>query len=865
MRRTALLPMLLCLALPADLAGQQAGIPRFPLDTSALTLRGPARPGVYLGDQGRRAALFGDEAGAFEVWTWPLKLVRDLQLAFKIPEYDAPIPAATVARDVLIRPAGATIVYSHATFTVRQHLFVPLEEPGAIMLLDVETVRPLDVLVQMRSDFNLAWPGSFGGGYITWQAEQKRFLLSQGGVRQYNGFIGSPFAESGTTHPAHDAAMVPSQFTLRFDTARVSREYIPIVMAGGYARDSVDAVYGRLLSNAERYWREKVAHYQRVHEHQLRIQTPEPRLDLAVEWSKVNLDQQLVCNPDLGCGLVAGFGRAGPGNFRPGFGWFFGGDAAINSLAMDGLGQFELVEQGLRFLAKYQRADGKITHEISQAAGRLPWFTDYPYTWFHGDTTPFWVMACYFYWLGSGDTAFVRELWPQIVKAFRWSAATDVNGDGLMENPAAGAGAIEVGGLGENLLTDIYLAGVWVAALDGLQEMALRLGDEAVRAEAAALYAKAQGTLESAFWLESAKMYAFALLQPAQAGGAPRLNDALTVWPATAMSFALLDPARADLMLREIGGAALTADWGTRLLARGHALYDPLHYNNGAVWPFMTGFAALAHYRYHRSWAGWDLVRDVARTTFDFAPGRHPELMSGAYYRTLDTAVPQQFFATSMLVSPLVRGLLGLEADAPSGGIALEPHLPAEWDSANLQSFRAGASAIAADIARSESTYTVSLRRTAGTGRLFVRVSPALPLGARVQRVTVNGRDVPLQVEQTAHDVHALAEVELTDEATIEYEYSDGVEVLAQQEDVRVGDSSASLRILDFRREGRDYLVLVEGRTGAAYDVVFRTQHALRNVQGATAAGGRAGFPRLRVRIPAGAAEHGRAEIRFRT
>ena len=152
-------------------------------------------------DQGRRAALFGTETGGFEVWAWPLKLVRDLDLAFRIPEYDEPIPAARVARDVVSGPAGATITYSHATFTVRQHLFVPLHEPGAVMLLEVETVRPLDVLVRMHADFDLAWPGSFGGGYITWLPEQQRFLLSQGGVRQYHGFVGSPFASFRISPP----------------------------------------------------------------------------------------------------------------------------------------------------------------------------------------------------------------------------------------------------------------------------------------------------------------------------------------------------------------------------------------------------------------------------------------------------------------------------------------------------------------------------------------------------------------------------------------------------------------------------------------------------------------------------------------
>jgi hypothetical protein len=66
--------------------------------------------------------------------------------------------------------------------------------------------------------------------------------------------------------------------------------------------------------------------------------------------------------------------------------------------------------------------------------------------------------------------------------------------------------------------------------------------------------------------------------------------------------------------------------------------------------------------------------------TFDWARGRHPEPLSGAYYRPLDTAVPHQFFATSMLVSPIVYGLLGREPDARGGGARLAPQLPPQWD-----------------------------------------------------------------------------------------------------------------------------------------------------------------------------------------
>ena len=86
-------------------------------------------------------------------------------------------------------------------------------------------------------------------------------------------------------------------------------------------------------------------------------------------------------------------------------------------------------------------------------------------------------------------------------------------------------------------------------------------------------------------------------------------------------------------------------DWGARPLSSTSTLFDPLHYNNGAVWPFVTGWVSLAQYQYHNAAAGWFALQAIARTGFDQALGRNPELFSGRLYKPLDTAVPQQFFA----------------------------------------------------------------------------------------------------------------------------------------------------------------------------------------------------------------------------
>ncbi|NJD10320.1 MAG: hypothetical protein FIB01_07695 [Gemmatimonadetes bacterium] len=114
--------------------------------------------------------------------------------------------------------------------------------------------------------------------------------------------------------------------------------------------------------------------------------------------------------------------------------------------------------------------------------------------------------------------------------------------------------------------------------------------------------------------------------------------------------------------------------------------------------------------------------------------------------------------------------------------------------------------------------------------------------------------------------MHATVELPLAADAEIEIAYRGGVEVLAPEEDLRVGDSPWSLRILDFRQEGGEYVLLVEGRSGRAYDVVMRTVTAPSGVQGGTVLpGDSGGYARLRVTIPAGAVEYGRMEVRFRS
>ena len=495
-------------------------------------------------------------------------------------------------------------------------------------------------------------------------------------------FVGSPYTTSATNQPAHNVPESPNQLRIAVGDqttvpmprpgepagrlTMVHASGIPIVMVGAAApRDSVREIYRRVLANVSRLYDERVAHARAVTDSAMWMETPDTLLDLAVRWAAINMDEAMVCNPDLGCGLVAGYGPSGSRGTRPGFGWYFGGDASINSLGMTGVGQIPAGPGRAGVLFRYQNAEGKIPHEISQSAGRIRWFEDFPYAFYHADTTPYWLMAWGDYWCATGDTATIRRMWPHIKRAYDWSRGTIDPATGLMLNSKGGLGAVEVGDLGVGVESDIYLSAVWVVALDRVARMAEALKERNVAREARALHETASASLRERFWLPDQGMYAFALLKD----GA--IRPELTVWPATAMSFGLLDDERGmrgRQYSREPHSTPIgeLARW--RVRANSSTRCTTTTARSG---PSSPGTRRWRQYKYRNPIAGFAALSAIARSGFTWGLGRNPEVWSGSQFEPLDTSVPHQFFGTSFILTVLTRGLLGWEPDVPRGVVRL--------------------------------------------------------------------------------------------------------------------------------------------------------------------------------------------------
>jgi glycogen debranching enzyme len=816
---------------PANAVAQDGLVPAFPIQRDAMTLERAAQPGTYFDKVGRRFAILGEESGAFEAWAYPLKILRNFELSFLLKGSTRPIAARDIVRFIEVTPAATTITYTYQSLTVKATYVTAVDEPGAAILLDVDATEPLTVVAGFLPVLQPMWPAGIGGQYAYWDDKLKAYLISEP-TRQNHGFVGSPAAQGISYTPAHMLSDTPNEFTIVIEKpAEVRGRLIPIVLAGGKGKpEDVRAAYEKIAADPKRVYVAALEYYRNLRQNTLRVETPVPKLNLAFEWAKVALDDLRVSNPDLGNGLVAGLGTSGTGG-RPGFGWFFGVDADLNSMSLSSCGAFDAAKEAIAFMRKWQRADGKMAHELSQAAGYINWFKDYPYGYIHADTSPYYIVGAYDYFVRSGDLDFVRECWPSLRRAYEWCLTTDADGDGLMDNSKAGLGALEFGSL-TGIQTDIYLAAVWTRAASNMAGLAKAMGESQFAAKASADHQKALAALSAKFWDAEAGQYSYGFTKDG------KLVKELTPWCAMPLLWKMGAEERALPSLEKMCAADLMTDWGVRIISTKSALYEPLNYNYGAVWPFLGGYAAMALYNYDLLIPAHQLVMANAEHMFDNALGAATELYAGSLHVWPQEAVAHQGFSASGFVLPFVRGMLGLDGNAAERIVAFWPRFPGNWRSATIENFRVGAETFSFKYERGENKIKADVVSRPGSG-FELRFAPVLAPGTVVHFATLNGRDYPM--------AQAMV-LPLTGKDRIEIEIVPTFEILPPVIASRVGDYDRGLKVIRQELKDKTLTVVVEGLAGQEYSLGVINADLVASVTGAELKG-----DNLIIRIPQGA------------
>jgi glycogen debranching enzyme len=788
---------------------------------SDLELSRPARPWEFFCATGQRAGLFGNESGNFEAWVYPLKIFRNFHVKFL--SNGRSLPAETLVRTVTVRPESSTIHYASDDFSVDETLFVPIKEQGAVVIFQVETVHPVEIEITFERDFQLEWPAGLGATYGQWAAELHAFYFGEE-TKRFSAFVGSPSASvSGEEYQTNYSASQESSF--RLGTTTKGSETKVVVVAGSVnGRGEAEATYKHLLNDYSQLQKEAAQYYRDSLSRTVQIELPDRQLQDAYRWAQVSAMQGLVTNPYLGTGLVAGYRTSGITQ-RPGFAWFFGRDSFWTTLALDAEGDFATTRTAIEFISKYQRADGRIPHEIAQGASFVNWFTDYPYAYASVDATPLYIIAANDYVTESGDVNFARDKWDSLWKAYQFLRST-YNSQGLPQNFGLGHGWVEGGPL-LPVNSEFYQSGLGAQALSALSSLAHVAGKNDVSKQLADEFSKQKQLVNQVFWSAESGSYAFALDRNNQKVIEPSVLATVPMW------FGLLDAEKARSMITKLAAPEHLADWGMRIISSKASRYDPGGYHYGSVWPLFTGWASVGEYRYHQALTAYSSLRANSLLVLDGSLGHVTEVLSGDYYQPLSTSSPHQIWSASMVISPMLRGLLGLETNAVEHKLIFSPHIPADWMSFSLHNVRVADATLDVSYRRNFDEITLEIESRGATQLEF---SPALSPRAHVVSAAMNGHPIPFQIEDNTADLHAIVHASLqTGKATLRLKLQDDFAISYSHSLPPLGSASRDLRIIsEIWNAPHDELTLqMTGIAGSRYELGITNSGQVRVVNGA--------------------------------
>ncbi len=776
--------------------------------TPSLELSRAVRPWEFLPVVGTRAGLFGNESGRMEAWVYPLKLLREFRLQFHVD--GRVLPAEALARTVVVRPESSTIVYSGDTFTVREMFFVPVGEPGAVIAIDVETETPLEVEVNFERDFQLEWPAAVGGTYMSWEAGLRAFFLGEES-RKFSALVGSPTATEA--HEEYQTNYSESRVSsFRLGATQKGRERKLVVMAASMeGRTATEAAYHHLANDYDDLLRTSADYYRKYLSETVSLQLPDTQLQQAYDWARVSVVQGMVRNSSLGTGLIAGYRTSGV-SARPGFAWFFGRDSLWTSLAMDAEGDFASTRTALEFVSKYQRADGKMPHEIAQAANFVPWFKDFPYAYASADATPLYLIAMNDYVTESGDAAFATEKWDSLWKAYQFLRST-YDAQGFPQNFGFGHGWVEGGPL-LPVKSELYQSGLGAEALRALSNLARLSGKDEVSKQLEQEFERQKPLVDKTFWLADKNRYAFAL------GTDGKPVDEASVLATVPMWFGLLDERNASAMITQLADFDHQTDWGMRIISDRSAKYSGGGYHYGSVWPLFTGWASVAEYRYHREFPAYANLRANSLLALDGSLGHVTEVLSGDYYQPLSTSSPHQIWSAAMVVSPLLRGMMGLSTDARSGTVIFAPHVPADWVSFSIRNVRAGMTRMNLRYTNSVDSILLEVECLSSTP-CNVTFKPALSLRAEVLGANTNNHATVFHVTANDQDQHVEARLSSSGKSILTIRVRNDFGIAYNSEPSSSREPSQGLRILSQAwSTDRETLTLeVAGKAGGAYEL----------------------------------------------
>lgn len=321
----------------------------------------------------------GYPSQGLEVWGYPFQMLSGYRVGFRPVGTTTEADGRALLRRVDYRPESVIRTYIGPNYLVREKIFVPLDQPAAIVSYEVEGATQVDVAVHFQPVMDLMWPGSVGGQYTRWSPELPGYTITE----PEHGNSASIGSSDILSHDETVNSTIRQQTLLSFVVHphaaknRVAVASVYMLLNENQPNEAnitqPATAFHNLSAHTDELQHAASASYASLSTSALQIDTPDAEVNQAIAWSEIALHQAWVCNPRIGCGIVAGYGPSRDAR-RPQYAWFFAGDGLVATNALIAAGEYTRAREELTFIAKYQQPKtGMIWHELSQSAGYIDW------------------------------------------------------------------------------------------------------------------------------------------------------------------------------------------------------------------------------------------------------------------------------------------------------------------------------------------------------------------------------------------------------------------------------------------------------------------------------------------------------------
>jgi len=162
-------------------------------------------------------------------------------------------------------------------------------------------------------------------------------------------------------------------------------------------------------------------------------------------------------------------------------------------------------------------------------------------------------------------------------------------------------------------------------------------------------------------------------------------------------------------------------------------------------------------------------------------------LLSGDFFEPFGRSTSHQLWSSAMVVTPVLRGMFGIEADGLNHRVKVTPRIPADWNQAEVKRLRVGESVVDVGYKREGALMRISLRQVDGV--------PVRLVGAQGDGTTLH---VPLPAVEVAVN-HGLPPR---------------------------GSRTAQMKVLSEKIEGRSLRLELEGMAGSQASLHLRRNDA---------------------------------------